>query len=523
MFFFFFSSRRRHTRSCLVSWARRCVQETGISAHTQYTDSLSSDQLQRENREEKASRNPMRYNQIFLVLAICLASSQAFSFSEFFGFFGFNELKVSEVGFQQKWFDFQKVDHFNVTDTRIFSQRYWETNRFYDVVNGPVILYICGEYTCPSIPEQRTFALQLARYFKAKILVLEHRYYGASQPFGDQDLTTDRLKYLTVQNALEDLANFINWVKQNPQVFNVPTTAKWLTIGGSYPGALSAWFRYKYPHLTVGALASSAVVNAITEFPEFDTQIYMSTKKSGDWCPTAIQGLTETAEKAVYKDEATSQAFKKVFKADKMNNEEFLWFFADQFVELVQYGKREFLCKNLKGKSQQDQLNWLAQYVNSLGDENLYQYSAYYLRNTTYDVNNNARQWTYQTCTQVGWLQTAPKDQTISMRSAKIDLKFYKDLCENSFGESLWPDTEALNLELGGAGLQVTNLIMTNGDEDPWKWAGVLKNQGTVLAYVGNCNNCAHCVDLYTPSTSDSWNLMWIRYQIVKQISSWLK
>eukprot|EP00825_Cyclidium_porcatum_P047211 TRINITY_DN7623_c0_g1_i1.p1 TRINITY_DN7623_c0_g1~~TRINITY_DN7623_c0_g1_i1.p1 ORF type:complete len:391 (+),score=65.98 TRINITY_DN7623_c0_g1_i1:42-1214(+) len=28
MYFFFFSSRRRHTRSCLVSWARRCVQET---------------------------------------------------------------------------------------------------------------------------------------------------------------------------------------------------------------------------------------------------------------------------------------------------------------------------------------------------------------------------------------------------------------------------------------------------------------------------------------------------------------
>eukprot|EP00825_Cyclidium_porcatum_P048748 TRINITY_DN8274_c0_g1_i1.p1 TRINITY_DN8274_c0_g1~~TRINITY_DN8274_c0_g1_i1.p1 ORF type:complete len:369 (-),score=40.03 TRINITY_DN8274_c0_g1_i1:45-1151(-) len=28
--FFFFSSRRRHTRSCLVSWARRCVQETDV-------------------------------------------------------------------------------------------------------------------------------------------------------------------------------------------------------------------------------------------------------------------------------------------------------------------------------------------------------------------------------------------------------------------------------------------------------------------------------------------------------------
>src|SRR5450756_447737 len=29
-YIFFFSSRRRHTRSCLVSWARRCVYETVV-------------------------------------------------------------------------------------------------------------------------------------------------------------------------------------------------------------------------------------------------------------------------------------------------------------------------------------------------------------------------------------------------------------------------------------------------------------------------------------------------------------
>eukprot|EP00831_Metopus_contortus_P010928 TRINITY_DN14298_c0_g1_i2.p3 TRINITY_DN14298_c0_g1~~TRINITY_DN14298_c0_g1_i2.p3 ORF type:complete len:113 (+),score=7.05 TRINITY_DN14298_c0_g1_i2:50-388(+) len=38
-FFFFFSSRRRHTRCREVSWARRCVQETGIA--TSESDTIS--------------------------------------------------------------------------------------------------------------------------------------------------------------------------------------------------------------------------------------------------------------------------------------------------------------------------------------------------------------------------------------------------------------------------------------------------------------------------------------------------
>eukprot|EP00831_Metopus_contortus_P001875 TRINITY_DN10685_c0_g1_i3.p3 TRINITY_DN10685_c0_g1~~TRINITY_DN10685_c0_g1_i3.p3 ORF type:complete len:150 (-),score=53.42 TRINITY_DN10685_c0_g1_i3:130-579(-) len=38
VFFFFFSSRRRHTRCREVSWARRCVQETGINAEYMGTE-----------------------------------------------------------------------------------------------------------------------------------------------------------------------------------------------------------------------------------------------------------------------------------------------------------------------------------------------------------------------------------------------------------------------------------------------------------------------------------------------------
>jgi len=62
-------------------------------------------------------------------------------------------------------------------------------------------------------------------------------------------------------------------------------------IGGSYPGALSAWFRMKYPHLVVGSWASSAVINAIDDFWKFDEVIYYDTTKSGINCTNAVKDV----------------------------------------------------------------------------------------------------------------------------------------------------------------------------------------------------------------------------------------
>lgn len=87
--------------------------------------------------------------------------------------------------------------------------------------------------------------------------------------------------YLSSEQALADLAYFIGKMGNNAG-FKTSDKNKWITVGGSYPGALSAWFRYKYPHLTIGALASSAVVEAIEDMKDFDEQIYLSTALSGD-------------------------------------------------------------------------------------------------------------------------------------------------------------------------------------------------------------------------------------------------
>ena len=51
--------------------------------------------------------------------------------------------------------------------------------------------------------------MKMGQAYNATLLTLEHRYYGASQPFGNW--TTDNLKYLNTTEALADTAEFINW------------------------------------------------------------------------------------------------------------------------------------------------------------------------------------------------------------------------------------------------------------------------------------------------------------------------
>jgi len=61
-----------------------------------------------------------------------------------------------------------------------------------------------------------------------------------------------------------------------------------LVVGGSYPGALSAWFRSRYSHIAVGSWASSAVVQPIVDYWKYDEQLYQSTLKYGAWCPQMV-------------------------------------------------------------------------------------------------------------------------------------------------------------------------------------------------------------------------------------------
>jgi hypothetical protein len=134
-----------------------------------------------------------------------------------------------------------KFNHFEPMDTRTYQQRYFQSSKFFDEKTGPIFVYICGEYTC-EVPVTRMFPYAMVEENKAMYYVVEHRYYGKSQLF--EDWSVPNMKLLTAEQALADLAYFIE-MKQLELASKYGTTErrKVVTIGGSYPGALSAWFR----------------------------------------------------------------------------------------------------------------------------------------------------------------------------------------------------------------------------------------------------------------------------------------
>jgi pimeloyl-ACP methyl ester carboxylesterase len=96
----------------------------------------------------------------------------------------------------------------------------------------------------------------------ARLFAVEHRFYGDSQPYDDWSLKS--LEKLSANQAMADLANFLGKMNEDDP------TRQTIVIGGSYPGALSAWFRAQYPHMAIASWASSGVVQPIADYWRYD-------------------------------------------------------------------------------------------------------------------------------------------------------------------------------------------------------------------------------------------------------------
>nr|XP_028949921.1 probable serine protease EDA2 isoform X2 [Malus domestica] len=420
---------------------------------------------------------------------------------------------------EEFWFD-QTLDHFSPYDSRKFPQRYYEFLDYFRTPDGPIFLRICGEAACSGIAND--YLSVLAKKFGAAVVSPEHRYYGKSSPFKSH--TTENLRYLSSKQALFDLAIFREFYQNSLNVKLNKTKGEnpWFVFGVSYAGALSAWFRVKFPHLTCGSVASSAVVGAVYNFTEFDQQVGES---AGPQCKAALQETNRLVEQRL----ATNRkAVKASFGATQLDiDDDFMYFLADAAVTAFQSGIPDKLCSPLvqAKTNEEDLVETYARYVKDhyLGSfgVDIETYNQKHLKNTAISEGSSDRLWWFQVCTEVAYFQVAPANDSI--RSSKIDTRYHLDLCKSVFGEGIYPDVVATNLYYGGKKIAGSKIVFTNGSQDPWRHASKQTSSPDMPSYVISCHNCGHGTDLRgCPQFPFPPKVNKVRQQIVEHIDLWL-
>ncbi|GMS95474.1 hypothetical protein PENTCL1PPCAC_17649, partial [Pristionchus entomophagus] len=168
-------------------------------------------------------------------------------------------------------------------------QRYFFNHLYANEDSNVNILYIIGEQNgdVHVIQGVDTSYVYYAQELNADLYALEHRFYGTSHP--TEDTSIDNLKYLSSRQAIEDIADFIH--QKNEEKGG---DQKWIVVGGSYAGALSAWSRLKHPHLISGSVASSAPILAQMDFYGYLQTVENDFKNFGGLCYDQISaGLNE--------------------------------------------------------------------------------------------------------------------------------------------------------------------------------------------------------------------------------------
>jgi hypothetical protein len=183
-----------------------------------------------------------------------------------------------------RFFPDQFVDHIgpnnsstaghDADDSSLFwTQRYYVWEDYFQGPGFPIFLVLGGEGAIE--PETGLFypfvTHHLAKSLGAYVLQPEHRFYGSSQPVSSYDiaqaravgLEDPRVRLLTSEQALHDAIRLLRKIKHDlgcsgdddrGGVNDCPV----ISVGGSYPGYLSAMARLVFPDDVDMAYAASA-------------------------------------------------------------------------------------------------------------------------------------------------------------------------------------------------------------------------------------------------------------------------
>lgn len=460
--------------------------------------------------------------------------------------------KVNLSSASEEWIE-QPVDHFN-TNTETWSMRYLKRLTFWKP-NGPIYLYINGE--APLIPIwieiDTLLTCQLAQETHGALFASEHRYYGLSMPVDMED--TSSMRYLSSKQALADLAELIKTIKSAPEF----KSSKVVVIGGSYAGNLAAWMKALYPDLVDAAVSSSGPVLAKKDFYEqLETVTDVYQQYGSTDCVNKIKNIFRHYAELLKTPAGIEELKKELNICDDSDmsiaeNQALLAYsLVVHFESRAQRGRPDTIkrecesfrvnnwtqsmqksIKSLEKLSSQHsigigtslfQLNEWAQVKLNYKDMSCRNVDYAGLVNYLKENKDFLYSWFYQTCTEFGYYPTTNSDKQAFGHIVSLD--FFIKLCKEVYGEDfdekrVDDGVAQTNAMYGGVTPNVTNVVFTHGDMDPWHRLGVLKDLSET-AVVRITNGTSHCAVLFSPHSEDPEALAIDREYVKKMIKKWI-
>lgn len=398
----------------------------------------------------------------------------------------------------------QLIDHTRPS-LGTFQQRYWHTWEFYKP-GGPIILMTPGESNAQPYYHYLTNSTingRIAQQQNGATIVLEHRFYGLSNP--RPDLTVESLRLHTIQQAIDDLAYFAYNVNlPMPGGDKVtPDEAPWILVGGSYAGALTSWTMVNKPGVFFAGYASSAVVEAILDFWKYFEPIRQNMPQN---CSADVQAVIRHIDSTFTGTNATAiQGIKDMFGmtgvthlddvAGALRNNLWDW----QSLQPTTGPGALFykFCDALEVKNGTNAPAsgwgldhalpaWAAYFKtayfpilcgNMTAEDCLGTYNATQAYYTDTRVDNASRSWFWIVCNEVGYLQEGAPVWYPSLVSRLIqppyDLRQCQLMFPAAFPQLPQVQTIATNLKYHGWNVRENRLFFANGIRDPWRDATV--------------------------------------------------
>ncbi|KDQ17874.1 hypothetical protein BOTBODRAFT_104521 [Botryobasidium botryosum FD-172 SS1] len=452
----------------------------------------------------------------------------------------------------------QLIDHSNPS-LGTFPQRYYFTYEYYEK-GGPIVLSTPGEGPLDGYSgyiTNRTINGVIAQGNKGAAVMIEHRFFGQSNPY--PDLSEKSFRVHTLEQAIDDMVYFAKTVNlPMPGGDSVGADKNpWLIFGGSYSGALASWVMNARPGVFWAGYSSSGVVEAISYYWGYFEPIRQNMPKN---CSADVQRVVNYMDLTfTVGTKAQKNALKAQFGMSNVTHLDDvagalrnpIWTWQSLGPATGPGGSFFKFCDALEVKNGvsapadgwgldhalEAYGNYMKQYLaSSCGDTDVETCVGTYDKTqefwTDISLDNVWRSWVWFCCQYVGYWQDGAPLLWPSIVTRLVGPAYDNRQCSYFFPKTFPTDTSAkpktleTNKKYGGWGTTQPRIFFANGQQDPWREATVSSDYIRRASTQKNpiaVSNGFHCSDLSIKNGQADATVKKVQDLAVQYFAQWIK